>query len=307
MPVPNDIGNQRWRPFKNTGSQEVPAFGALEITGMTTRTAGGFTVPVLSAKRPTSGSLAGAAVNSHLPVAVGAYGECTFDFPTWALYDTGDTITYGENMGTQVDSYLLKQGNTGFTAIGGQTLGRIYVERVSITSSFKTLFLPETMPTNYVLPHDFEDGTAVGFEWSISATNYINIDFDTEYSIKDYYGSVALPGQKLYCQFNTTLNAWTPIPFGQNAWQMGRTYKTIDTTGAITGDDIWLCAFDGTFFTGDIVEVSDTGMSVTYDHATSGQAIEGTTSSPVDIILYLSHESGGTIWRVYGKECNPQQ
>lgn len=309
MPVPNDIGNQRWRPFKNTGEQEVPAFGALEIDGMTTRTVGGFTVPVLSAKRPTSGSLPGAAVNSHLPVPVGAYGECTFDFPTWALYDTGSTPTYGENWGTAANLFTLSQGNTGFTIIGGETDGRVYVERVSSSGvTSKILYLPLQMESNYVLPQDFETGTAVGYEWSISATNYSNIDFDTEYDIKDYYGSIGLPGQTLTCVFNSTLNAWTPMPPGQNALQLARTYKTIPANSTVTGDDIFLCGFDGTNINGDILEMSNlVNDTLTYDHATSGTDIEGTLSDPVEILIYLFHTGNGAEWRVIGRACNPQQ
>jgi len=167
----------------------------------------------------------------------------------------------------------------------------------------KILYLPLEDTTNYVLPQDLA-GTAYGFEWSPHDTNLTNIDTATEYDIIDYYGSIALPGQKLQCRFNSALNAYTPIPFGQNAWQLAKTHKLIPAGGSVDGTGIFLLGSSGGIILNEIVEVSDfVNDEVFFDHAHSDEDIDGTDDAPVDIILYLSHENGGALLRVMGRAC----
>ncbi len=304
--LPNDFKAQRWRPFYNAGASEVPAFGLIEVTGMSLGAIGSNTYPIISGKRPTSASLQGAAVNSHLPVPVGAQGICTFDAPMWALYDTGSTPAYDEDWGTQANSYLLGSGNTGFKIIGGQTSGRVYVERRASSSSSKILYLPLNDSSNYMLPQ--LANSCYGYEWTVSASLLSNLDTGTSYTIKDYYGSIALPGQKVWCQFSTTLNAWTPIPFGQNALQLVRTYKTIPAGETVNGDDMFFVGLEGGVITGDLFECSElVNDEFFFDWAHSNVNIEADNGNPAELFVYLFHENGGCHWRIIGRSCNTTQ
>lgn len=166
----------------------------------------------------------------------------------------------------------------------------------------KTLYLPLEDLDNYVLPQDL-NGTGYGFEWTPHATNLSNIDTSVELPIIDYYGSIGLPGQKLVCRHNAVLEAYTPIPYGQNAWQLARTYKTISAGDIPTGNDIFLLA--GASFD-EIVEVSDfVNDNVRFDHCHSNVDIVASPSEPADIILMLMNVDGGAELRIMGRACNP--
>lgn len=307
MPLPNDFKEQRWRPFINAGATEVPAFGMLEITGMSSSALGSILYPILSARRPTSDSIQGAFINSHLPVPVGAQGICTIDVPTWVAYDTSGTPAYDEDWGTQTDSYLLKSGNTGFKIIGGETDGRVYVDRRSTaTTPTKTLYLPLEDTDNYLLPQ--LGNSCYGYEWTISATSLTNLDTGTSYTIKDYYGTLALPGQKVFCTYSATLSAWVPIPFGQNPLHTIRVYKSIPAYSTVNGDDIWFAGSIGGLLLGDLLEGSAlVNDEFEYGWGSSGQDIEADQGNPVECYAYLFHENGGSQWRIIGRACNPAQ
>lgn len=163
----------------------------------------------------------------------------------------------------------------------------------------KILYLPPQDTTNYVLPQKL-DSTAYGYEWTPSLTDYFNFG-DEQLTIIDYFHSIALPGQWLMCRYNAALEAYTPMPSGQNAIQKARTYKTIEANSITSGDDIWIMAHDADET--EVFEVSDMNNdAVAFEWATSGTDIEATESEPVEIWLYLM--SGG--WQVIGRACNSQ-
>lgn len=170
------------------------------------------------------------------------------------------------------------------------------------STTAKTLFLAEQTPLNYVLPQDL-NADCIGYEWTPHATNLTNIDWTTEYEIVDYFGSMGLAGQKLLCEYNATLAKWIPIPYGQNAMQLARTYKPIQAGSSVDGSDIWFLA--GVPFV-EIVEASSlVNDQIRFDHAHSNTDINGTDADPIDIILQLFHVDGGCEFRVIGRACNP--
>lgn len=167
-----------------------------------------------------------------------------------------------------------------------------------LATTFKTLYLPSDILTNYVLPQKL-DSTAYGFEWTPSLTDYFNFG-DEQLTIIDYFNSIALPGQWLTCEYSTALEAWTPIPGGQNAIQKARTYKTIEANTITTGDDVWIMAHEAN--EAELFEISDMNNdAVSFEWATSGEDIIADQNEPAEIWLYLM--SGG--WQVIGRACNP--
>lgn len=74
---------QRWHPALNDSGTEIPAYGALSITG-------GDTEGVLTVDAPLyTGVYDLLAFNGPTPIPAGAKGEVTTDFPTWAKVETG--------------------------------------------------------------------------------------------------------------------------------------------------------------------------------------------------------------------------
>lgn len=126
---------QRWIPIKNTGSQVIPPWGVCEIEDTATANGAFF----YKAKRPTADSLARVVVNGPMEVPVNGFGRGTHDWPTVALYDTGDSPAVGDSYGTQTDKFTLKEDNTGFlivgSSIGSGTQSRVPVIGLSFTAS----------------------------------------------------------------------------------------------------------------------------------------------------------------------------
>lgn len=173
------------------------------------------------------------------------------------------------------------------------------------TMNDKILFLPLNDEANYVLPQ-YLASTAYGYEMTVHATNLANFDTDVELPIIDYYGSIALPGQKLQCRYSDALEAYTPFPFGQNAMQFARTYKPIPAGGSVSGDDIFFTGYDGNQTNGDLIELSElVNDEVFFPHAHSNIDIEASESAPLEIIVYLFNAAGGVEVRIIGRACNP--
>ena len=135
MPIVEErtpIGQQRWLTFQNTGSVSIPAFGALEVTNSTKARVNHI---VLNCQRPSAAGLCNVAFNGPIACPVNQYGRCTYDLPTFSLYDTGAAPAVGEIWGTQADSFLLGQNIAGFY-VHSLTLtepSRVFVYKESIS------------------------------------------------------------------------------------------------------------------------------------------------------------------------------
>ena len=110
------IHQPRWLPAYNGGSQEVPAFGLVEITDAEYD----FETPttpsiVLKVKRPTSDSLRQFAVNSWMPIAVGKTGLVSFDGPL--IVSHASAMSVGDTFGTGTDVFTPDTAETGMYVI----------------------------------------------------------------------------------------------------------------------------------------------------------------------------------------------
>jgi hypothetical protein len=111
----DQIHQIRWLPVYNSGAQEIPAFGLVEIAGAT------LNVPdrmYLSVKRPTADNTQPIAINSYQPIASGGYGLVTMEGPAYVYYDTADAPATGESYGTTADSFKATEGFGGLLIIG---------------------------------------------------------------------------------------------------------------------------------------------------------------------------------------------
>lgn len=144
MPGPQDfrslLNRQRWLECENTGGQEIPAYGMIEITGATNPDPGRI---VLQVQRPTLDGQGNLAVNSHVSIAVGDLGACTIDFPTWAKFteespSVDPAVT--ESWGVVTDDFTLRRISTNaeigdnamnhdFRPLGLAIADRAYVDR----------------------------------------------------------------------------------------------------------------------------------------------------------------------------------
>lgn len=124
---------QRWLFAKNVGSQTIPAWGAVEIA-TTTITAKGYLQ--FSVKRPTKANLSSdlVALNGPTPIAVGKFGKVTLDFPALASYDDDDTLSIGQSLGTQLNSFELKRHARGFAVVGA-AIGSTGSKRVPVVKN----------------------------------------------------------------------------------------------------------------------------------------------------------------------------
>lgn len=117
--------------FVNVGASEIPAFGAVEITGVSVPESGSDFTPgggrvVMQVRRPTCDSSPRIMFNLANPVAVGKYGIGTNEFPCWAL---ADTTANGDRVGSAEDSYVLEKGKSGFVVAGGSYGGATRIVR----------------------------------------------------------------------------------------------------------------------------------------------------------------------------------
>ena len=133
----SQVQSCRWLTWKNdsTGSAspgEAPAFAILRpiLNGSSVlqyeTTQGQFVI--YAGKPEVDNSGRGYLVNGPHAVKLGSYGQCTMDWPAYALYDTGDgTPAYGEIWGAKDNDWKLRKGYQGFEIIGGHTNGRVLV------------------------------------------------------------------------------------------------------------------------------------------------------------------------------------
>lgn len=117
-------GLQRFFEFRNDTGVMVPAFGIIKITDVLSDVA-------VKIGLPTAAKEWLHAVNGPRDVAVGERGECTMDFPTWALYESGaGTPANGEIWKPSAGSFKLTlasndEGN--FPIYGGADGNRVVV------------------------------------------------------------------------------------------------------------------------------------------------------------------------------------
>lgn len=105
---------QRWVSCKNVGSQTIPAYGVVQVVDAS-RVEVGRTI--IHVKRPTMDGHCNILINSPMPIAEGAFGICTNDFPTYALYGD-DTPAVSEVWGSKANAFTLKKNKRGFIILG---------------------------------------------------------------------------------------------------------------------------------------------------------------------------------------------
>lgn len=104
-----------WIPVKNVGSQTIPSFGVMRITG--TEVIEGR--PTITVDRPDGTLQRHYLINDFCSIKADGFGRGTFD-AYFCLVETG-TPAFGEGWGVQKDSFKLKAGHPGFTSFGGYT------------------------------------------------------------------------------------------------------------------------------------------------------------------------------------------
>jgi len=132
---------QRWVEAVNAGSQAVPPFGVVEITG--SQAADG--VERLQVQRPTATGVEQLAVNGPLEIAAGSEGVVTLDSPVFALYNTAGVPANGQQWGVEPGSFALTSSANGFLVLGGAVGGRVQVIKVSQADTFWQFTLTEAM------------------------------------------------------------------------------------------------------------------------------------------------------------------
>lgn len=113
----------RWLTIQNAGSDPIPPFGVVRITGVASA-GDAFTVDA-----PNASGMVGILINGPGAVAPGSRGMAHATFPGLALYYTGDgTPAVGETWGTESGSYKLHSGQNGFKILGGVAAGKVCVQ-----------------------------------------------------------------------------------------------------------------------------------------------------------------------------------
>lgn len=110
------IGNQmngRRRPVYLTGSEDCPAYGAMEIYGYTYT--GGLMV-----RKPTADDLPPHLVcfATDVEIRSGSYGVASQNWPVIAKYDNSLAVSNREAVGTRAGQWKLSKGYEGFLAVG---------------------------------------------------------------------------------------------------------------------------------------------------------------------------------------------
>lgn len=163
MSLPHDTRaphrQQRWIDAVNVGSDDIPAYGVVEIVETiqddTFRT-------VVQVKRPTGNGLRNVMLNGPKIIAGlsgndAGSGVVTNDYPAYALY-SGGTPEVGEIWGSTANSFALKPGASGFMIIGDASGGIVRVVRQPAE-----LMLAEAYLLAELCPTD-EGGSGTGSE-----------------------------------------------------------------------------------------------------------------------------------------------
>lgn len=103
-----------WHPVSNSSGETIPAFAAMEITGLDTDT-GEFTVDIPSADNATANIL----FNGPVEIEADESGAGTYDMPASARYNTSDgTPGNGADWGVAANDWKLREGYSGFLIQG---------------------------------------------------------------------------------------------------------------------------------------------------------------------------------------------
>ena len=105
-----------WHPFRNAGTETIPAFGVMRITGVENRNG----VAVYTVDKPSTTFQRLYLINGPKQVAAEGYGSGTFDV-TYALCSSSASPAYGESWGAKHSEWLLFQHRPGFFILGGYT------------------------------------------------------------------------------------------------------------------------------------------------------------------------------------------
>lgn len=141
-----DQHTPRWLPVVNTDAYPCPAYGVLEVIGLSDDTT------KIRVRRPTSASLSPHRVLFAGPVGLLAsgYGVAHATLPGLVLHDAAEgTLALAGSLGTKANSFKLLKGNTGFRALEATTAGQDVLWAAGDVSTMPaTLENDETSPGN---------------------------------------------------------------------------------------------------------------------------------------------------------------
>ncbi len=104
-----------WEAFLNDSGEEIPAFGCMRISGITTIRG---RACYAMRKPDTFGSIWGHRMNGPNPVAAGAFGLCVLGGVVAGLYDTADgTPSYGKHWGPRSGTWKLRKNTSGWRVL----------------------------------------------------------------------------------------------------------------------------------------------------------------------------------------------
>lgn len=127
------VGNQTERPqkirIKNIYGSTIPAFAAMKCNY-------DYTNNLFEVTRPDADNLSNVLINNETELVAGQTREIDHLTIFKAL---SETCVVGDSLGTQEDSFILKNGNTGFVAMSGDSGGVAAVRFFSVASNIKNL------------------------------------------------------------------------------------------------------------------------------------------------------------------------
>lgn len=105
-----------WHPFRNAGTETIPAFGVMRITGIENRNG----VATYTVDKPSATFQRLYLINGPKQVAAASIGSGTFDV-TYALCSSSASPAYSESWGAKDSEWKLFQHRPGFFIMGGYT------------------------------------------------------------------------------------------------------------------------------------------------------------------------------------------
>ncbi len=104
-----------WQAFRNDSGEVVPAFGIMEVTGLTIRDDD----VVLTITKPSTTFGRPYVINGDSEVSIGGYGNCTNSSPCPQYYTTGTTPAIGDGYGPKPSQWTLEKNYPGTTKVIG--------------------------------------------------------------------------------------------------------------------------------------------------------------------------------------------
>jgi len=131
----SELDKCHWVKFINSSGEEIPPYAALRVTGTTTRNG----EPFFTVAKPTSSEQKWYAINGAAAVSAGQVGECTFTPQAIARY-SGGSLTVGDEIGPQNNSWDLQSGGKNFFYLGTKSNNRslTLIEAVQVNSTAST-------------------------------------------------------------------------------------------------------------------------------------------------------------------------